>query len=314
MQYLHGSENLYLPSDSAVTLGKFDGVHRGHQKLIRKVKKLSEERGLLSAAFTFDHIPLRLLPPSGQHFLSTNEERRHAFEELGLDYELEFPFTDHLMNMSAQEFIEDILVRRLRARAVVVGSDYHFGKGRAGDVNMLAESGKKAGFETFVMEKERWRGREISSTLIRQKLGEARMEDVEELLGHPYPVMGVVALGNQLGRKMDMPTLNLYPQARKFLPPNGVYASRTKLGGRIYDGVTDIGIRPTVDQPQPQVRVETNLFGYESEGEDYGSPITVWLYKFIRPEIKFADLAELQNQMHADAKEAEKYLQEHQTL
>ena len=119
MQYLHGSENLYLPSDSAVTLGKFDGVHRGHQKLIRKVEELSRERGLISAAFTFDHIPLRLLPPSGQRFLSTNEERRHIFEKLGLDFELEFPFTESLMNMSAEEFIEDILVRRLDRKSVV---------------------------------------------------------------------------------------------------------------------------------------------------------------------------------------------------
>ena len=314
MQYLHGSENLYLPSDSAVTLGKFDGVHLGHQKLIRKVEELSRERGLLSAAFTFDHIPLSLLPPSGQRFLSTNEERRHVFETLGLDYELEFPFTKELMNMSAEEFIEDILVRRLKAKAVVVGDDYRFGKNRAGDAKMLVEAGKDVGFETFVMEKERWNVQEISSTLVRSKLGAADMEAVAQMLGHPYSVMGVVALGNQLGRKMDMPTLNLYPQARKFLPPNGVYASRTLLGGRIYDGVTDIGVRPTVGQPEQQVRVETNLFGYDREGEDYGSPITVWLYRFLRPERKFKDLNELQSQMHADAKEATKYLQEIKAL
>lgn len=314
MQYLHGTENLYLPSDSAVTLGKFDGVHRGHQKLIRKVEELSRERGLISAAFTFDHIPLRLLPPSGQRFLSTNEERRHAFEQLGLAYEVEFPFTEELMNMSAEEFISEILVRRLKAKAVVVGSDYHFGRGRAGDARMLLEAGKDAGFEAFVIEKERWNGQEISSTLVRSMLMDARMEEVSELLGHPYPVMGVVALGNQLGRKMDMPTLNLYPQARKLLPPNGVYASRTRLGGRVYNGVTDIGVRPTVGQKESQVRVETNLFGYDREGEDYGSPIEVLLYSFLRPEQKFESLGELQDQMHADAKEAAKYLQAHRAL
>lgn len=314
MQYLHGTENLYLPSDCAVTLGKFDGVHRGHQKLIHKVEELSRERGLLSAAFTFDHIPLRLLPPSGQQFLSTNEERRHAFEQMGLAYEVEFPFTGELMNMSAQDFIGEILVRRLRARAVVVGSDFRFGKGRAGDAGMLVRAGKEAGFETFVMEKEKWRGQEISSTLVRRKLMEARMEDVTQLLGHPYQVMGTVALGNQLGRKMDMPTLNLYPQARKLLPPHGVYASRTVLDGKVYDGVTDIGVRPTVGQTEDQVRVETNLFSYSREGEDYGRPIEVMLYAFLRPEIKFDNLALLQEQMHADAKAAQKYLQVHTTL
>ncbi len=314
MQYLHGTKNLYLPSDSAVTLGKFDGVHKGHQKLIRKVEELSRERGLLSAAFTFDHIPLRLLPPSGQRFLSTNEERRHAFEQMGLAYEVEFPFTEELMNMSAQDFIGEILVRRLRAKAVVVGSDYRFGKGRAGDADLLVRAGKDAGFETFVMEKERWNGQEISSTLVRRKLMEARMEDVTEMLGHPYQVAGVVALGNQLGRKMDMPTLNLYPQARKLLPPNGVYASRTRLGGRVYDGVTDIGVRPTIGQKENQIRVETNLFGYSRVGEDYGRPIEVMLCAFLRPEKKFENLERLQKQMHEDAKASQKYLQLHTAL
>lgn len=319
MQYLHGDDKLVLPAASVLTLGKFDGVHLGHQKLIRKVDQIGKEKGLLTAAFTFDTIPASILPDGRKKFLSTNEERRVLFERLGLQYELEFPFTPHLMHMSPEDFVDEVLLKRLKAKAVVVGEDYHFGAKRVGDADTLRRLGREKGFEVFVLQKELWHGQEISSTLVRQKLLEGRLEEVSELLGRPYSVLGVTQKGNQLGRQLGMPTLNLYPPKSKLLPPDGVYASRTKFRGKVHEGVTDIGFRPTITSGDTQIRVETNLFDWEPERSDnfssagdssgnslgnlsgdYGVPIEVSLYKFVRGDKKFADLTGLKDQMKAD--------------
>ena len=141
MKYIHGTEDFTLDKDSAVTLGKFDGVHMGHQKLISIVEEKAKQNNILAAAFTFDRIPLSICPQRQQHFITTNSERRAFMESLGINALIEYPFTEKLMNTDAGEFIEDIIIRKLRAKVVVVGTDYHFGKGRSGDVEYWGIAG-----------------------------------------------------------------------------------------------------------------------------------------------------------------------------
>ncbi|MBO5459063.1 MAG: bifunctional riboflavin kinase/FAD synthetase [Lachnospira sp.] len=298
MQYIQGNSDFNLERASAVTLGKFDGVHMGHQKLISIIKEKAEKEQLLSVVFTFDKIPLSICPQKHQHFITTNTERRMFLEGMGLDVEVEYPFTKELMNTEPEKFIEEIIIDKLHAKYVVVGTDYRFGKERAGTPQMLLEKGPEYGFETIIVEKERYNDREISSTYVREELKLGHMETVNVLLDRPYSIYGVVSKGKQLGRQLNLPTMNIYPPDSKLLPPNGVYASVTCIDGQKYYGVTNLGVRPTLDD-SPLLSVETNLFDYDSEA--YGHYIDVQLMHFLRQEMKFDSVETLKKQMESDA-------------
>lgn len=297
MKYIHGVSEFELEGPSAVTLGKFDGVHRGHQKLVEIVKQKAEQLGLLSVLFTFDGIPLSICPQKHQHFITTNAERKNICENLMLDVEIEYPFTTELMNMEPETFIREIIVKQMKAKAVVVGTDYCFGKNREGNAQMLIDKGPVYGFETIVVEKERYQEREISSTYVREELRLGHMETVNVLLDRPYSITGIVAKGKQLGRTLDIPTINIYPRESKLLPPNGVYASVTLIDGKKYYGVTNLGTRPTVSDSQ-EVSVETNVFDFDRE--IYGEKVEVQLLHFLRPEMKFENIDGLKKQMELD--------------
>lgn len=297
MKYIHGVSEFELEKPSAVTLGKFDGVHRGHQKLVEIVKQKAEEMGLISVLFTFDGIPLSICPQKHQHFITTNAERRNICESLELDVEIEYPFTTEFMNMEPERFISDVIVKQMKAKVVVVGTDYCFGKNREGNAQMLVEKGAEYGFETIVVEKERYQEREISSTYVREELRLGHMETVNVLLDRPYSVSGIVAKGHQLGRTIDVPTINIYPRESKLLPPNGVYASVSLIDGRKYYGVTNLGTRPTVSDSL-EVSVETNVFDFDRE--IYGEKVEVQLVHFLRPEMKFENIEGLKKQLESD--------------
>ncbi len=298
MKYIHGISEFTLERDCAVTLGKFDGIHVGHQKLVSIVKEKAKEMGLMSCVFTFDTLPLSICPQKYQHFITTNSERREYFDSLGVDVEVEYPFTEEFLHTDPDSFVIDVLLRQLRARVVVVGTDFHFGKDRAGNAEYLVEAGRRYGFVTIVVEKERFQDREISATYIRDELRQGHMETVNVLLGRPYSISGIVCRGNQLGRKMDIPTMNIYPTVRKLLPPKGVYASATRIDGESYYGVTNIGVKPTVST-ENNISVETYLFDYDRES--YGSRISVEIIHSIRPEMKFDSADALARQMESDA-------------
>ncbi|MDO5382426.1 MAG: bifunctional riboflavin kinase/FAD synthetase [Eubacteriales bacterium] len=298
MEYIKGTSDFVLEKPSAVTLGKFDGIHIGHQKLISIVKEKAEENNLLSVLFTFDSIPLSICPQKNQHFLSTNSERKMLCEKYGVDVEIEYPFTHEFMNMEPEEFIEKVLVRKLKAKFIVVGVDFCFGKNRAGNAELLVENGEKYGYETIVVDKEKYQDIEISSTYIRDELKQGHMETVNVLLGRPYSVTGIVAKGNQLGRKLDIPTINIYPTEIKLLPPNGVYASTTIIDGKNIYGVTNLGTKPTVNNGS-DISVETNLFNFDEDV--YGKKVEVMLLHFLRQEMKFDNVEALKKQMESDA-------------
>lgn len=278
--------------NSAVSLGKFDGFHRGHRLLLDRILAQKE---LHSTVFTFDGIL-----KDKQIYLET--EKRMLLERLGVEREVIFPFCEETKIMAPEVFIRKILVKRMDAKLICVGEDFHFGRGRLGDVSMLSDGAEKYGYELCVFPKMKEAGEVISSTRIRRELADGRIETANGLLGEPYFVSGEVMHGNALGRTIGMPTANLLPEEQKLLPVYGVYATRVEVDGQTYAGVTNVGMKPTVGADR--VSVETTLLNFD--GNLYGKRITVYFLYFLRPEQKFDSLEELKDQIERDKAEAEK--------
>lgn len=295
MKYFHGTTDFYSDGGTAVTLGKFDGVHRGHQKLMRHIKILEEKEGVSSVCFA--------LGVRRDSLLLTGEEQRRVVEQMGISCFIDCPFLPEISGMTPEQFVEEILVKRLHARHIVVGTDFRFGHRRAGDVELLKSLQEKYRFAVHSLEKERYHGREISSSYIRETLERGELEQAAVLLGRPYLVSGQVKHGRRIGRTLGMPTVNLIPPEEKLLPPNGGYASKTWVEGTPYPGVTNIGYKPTVGEKFRGV--ETYLFDVDMDL--YGADIVTELYRFQRPEQKFRSLEELKAQMHRDISLGKEY-------
>lgn len=296
MKYLEGLMDYTMDRDTAVTLGKFDGLHRGHRKLIGRV---CEREGLAGTVVT-------IWPDPEQKALLTKGEKKELLASLGVQWWIDCPFLPQISRMEPEAFVREVLVGRLRAKYIAVGSDFRFGYQRRGDCRLLARLGQELGYELEIVEKERHEGREISSSYIREALERGDMELVNALLGYPYTVQGEVLHGRKIGRTLGMPTTNLIPSAGKLLPPNGVYATRTILDKaraegpdglpEVYCGITNVGYKPTVGEYFRGV--ETYLFDYD--GDLYGRMISVQFYAYERPERKFAGMEALREQMHRD--------------
>ena len=296
MDYIKGLEAYRDSRETAITLGKFDGVHRGHQKLIRKVRELKAKHGVRSVVFAFDMIPLyekRGLPRDG---IMSNTERRHHLEGV-TDVLVECPFTEAVSRIPAETFIREILAGVFHAKYVVVGTDFHFGYQARGDVKMLAEYADACGYELFVVEKEMYGEREISSSYIREELRKGNMQAVNEMLGYPYTVRGRVEYGKQLGRRLGFPTINVHPAKEKLLPPNGVYIDSVRIDGIWYNGIGNVGVKPTVTS-ENRMLIESYLFDYD--GNAYEKDVEIQLHFFRRPERKFASVEEMKKQVDED--------------
>lgn len=306
MEYITGSSEFYIEEPTIVTIGKFDGRHKGHQKLLRKMLELKQELGYKTAVFTFDTAPLNLVGSTSQTMITTNEERRNHMENMGIDYLVEYPFTKAASQMPPEDFVCQILVGSMHARAVVAGTDCGFGHQRAGNAALLQTLSDTYGYQAFIIEKEQDHHRDISSTYVKEELDRGNMEKVNELLGEPYSIHGMVVHGNHIGGpKLGFPTANILPPAYKHLPPFGVYVSKVLVDGTVYGGVTNIGRKPTI-AGDISVGVETFIFGLEKDL--YGSWIEVQLFHFSRPERKFDSLEELKEQIGKDKTLAKAYL------
>ena len=287
---------------SSVTLGKFDGLHRGHQKLINLIRREQGEKNR-SVIFTFDVSPRSYILHSPPLFLLTYEERRELAENLGVDILAECPFTEALMHMEPEDFVKEYLAERLHARYLAVGPDFRFGYQRRGTPELLKELGRTYGFRTEIVEKEKYKGWDISSTFVREELEKGHIEEVNQLLGYTYFTKGEIVHGRQLGRTIGIPTANLIPPVIKKLPPNGVYITESLIQGKTYQGITNIGYKPTVKENF--LGVETYLFSCNADL--YGQEAEVRFYRYLRPEIKFSSLEELKCQMLKDIEEGKSY-------
>lgn len=302
MEYIAGKADFQLKS-SAVTLGKFDGLHLGHQLLLNKIME-QKKRGFKAVVFTFLYHPGNLLSDREMELIYTEEEKQHILMEYGLDVMISFPFTEETRSMEPEKFIEDILVGKMDAKYIAVGSDFCFGRDRRGNVKMLEEYASVYGYELEIIEKKKIENEEISSSCIREQVGKGNMERVQELLGRPFSVRGEVLHGRKIGRTIGFPTTNLIPDRAKLLPPDGVYISLTTIDGKDYPGITNIGHNPTVGMT-PEKRVETFLFDYDNDL--YGKFIQVSFLERMRGEETFKSLDELKAQMDKDLEYGRKY-------
>src|SRR5437667_389631 len=290
---------------SVLAIGNFDGIHLGHQAILRATVERARTLNSVSTALTFDPSPRKVLhPESAPLRLSTNAQRMEWFNALALEAVVVLPFTLDLARLSPAEFIEQILVRDLRVRAVLVGENFRFGHKQTGDVKLLTELGKKHGFDVVIVPPVVYRGEVVSSTIIRREIAEGDVSHAARLLGRPFALTGEVVSGTGTGRRFTFPTLNLAPE-QELLPARGVYITRTCLEGetRSHRSVTNIGTRPTFNGAS--LSVETHLLDAQPEGTPKRMEVRFW--KRLREEKKFSGPEELRAQIATDIARANSF-------
>lgn len=299
-----------LPADTdgtVVTVGTFDGVHRGHQDVLARVRARARDVGLRSLLVTFDPHPLEVVnPAAAPPLLTVGEEKSEVLAESGIDYVAILPFTRTLASYRAEAFVEEVLRRRFRMRELLIGHDHGFGRGRAGDVEVLQALGAREGFRVDVIAAvTAGDGRPISSTSIRRAVAGGDLRRASFGLGRPYSVSGIVVQGVQRGRLLGYPTINLTPPPRrKLLPPEGVYAVRAQTRAGAFGGMMNLGPRPTFGDAS--LSLEVHLFG--GAAELYGAHVRVEFVGRLRDTRKFADVDALKAQLGRDAIEAQRLL------
>lgn len=306
MHLIRGLHNLNhsacapLAQGSVVTIGNFDGVHRGHQQVLAQLKNASERLGLPSVVMLFEPHPIEFFAPDKAPVRLMNlREKLQALEAEGVDYVLMVHFDAAFAALPAELFVREILAGALQARFVSVGDDFRFGAGRRGDFRLLSTLGAELGFEVAHQPTFKVGGERVSSTRIRAALAQADLPLAEALLGRPYGFSGRVIHGQKQGRKLGFPTLNVNPKRQK-MPVSGVFAVQVSIaetGEQDLPGVANIGVRPTVDGVRPSI--EVHVFDWSKMV--YGAHITVKLTHFIRPERKFDSLDALMQQIQQDA-------------
>lgn len=292
------------PRGCAVTVGKFDGVHLGHQALLAATVRQARKAELQTAVLSFDPAPQEFFrPDEAPPRVNTLRDKVAALARYGVDRLILVRFDAAIACITPRAFVEDILVRRIGARAIVVGDDTRFGSKRAGDVKLIESLAPELGYVAEAVGTVTVDGERCSSSAVRAALERGDFVRAGRLLGRPYTISGRVRRGLQLGRKLDMPTANLPIQKRLALPL-GVYAVVAHCEGRTWNGVASLGIRPTLGLTQ--CLLETHLFG--QPGDLYGRLLEVEIRSHLRPELKFDSLEALKTQMHQDAAEAQRRL------
>jgi riboflavin kinase/FMN adenylyltransferase len=283
----------------AIAIGNFDGVHRGHARVIAAAGEAAARRAVPLAAAVFDPHPRRWFQPEAQAFrLTTDAQRARALAGLGVEVLYALPFEAEMAGMSDREFARRVLAEGLGARHVAAGFDFSFGAGRTGDGDLLQSYGREFGFSASVVEEVADdEGVKLSSTAVRLALEAGRPEQAAAILGRPFAIEGAVARGKQLGRTLGFPTANV-PLGDYVRPRFGVYATRTRLpDGRLFTGVSSIGVNPTVGGEE--ARLEAWLFDFD--GDLYGQVIETELVAFLRPEERFPSLEAMTAQVRLDA-------------
>ncbi len=304
--------NFKLTGKTAVSIGKFDGIHKGHGKIIERLREFKKE-GLKTAVFSFDIPPNAYFSGKEQKVLLTGVEKRRVFEDLSIDYLIEFPFNEKTASIDPKAFVEDILIDSMKARVIVCGPDLSFGSEGKGDIELLKSYEREGAVSICIVDKEMYGGEAISSSRIREEIVSGNIERANEMLLAPYMFFGEVVHGRRLGRTMGMPTVNLLPAPDKLMPDSGVYYSGTRYAGKDYRSITNIGVKPTVvmhnGKEKPVMGVETYI--YDFDREIYGDELFVSLYHFVRPERKFDSVDALKEEMHKDIEQGREWHSRH---
>jgi len=295
------NENLSALGLTAVAIGNFDGLHLGHQKIIESLVREAKQLKLKSIVLTFSPHPEKILGQETIRMIQTINQRLRGLEQLGVEVTLIIPFHDDFFRLGPEEFIQKILIDRLKTRLVIVGADFRFGYGRQGNPDYLVKAGEKAGFKVKIIPPVVLDGEVVSSSLIRQLLEKGEIDLAARFLGHPYEIEGLVIKGDSRGQILGLPTANIEPK-NEILPP-GVFISESQVQDRVFPSVTNIGFRPTFGSTSQTV--ESHLLNFS--GTLYGQEIKTRLLKKIREERKFPDAESLREQILKDIEQARLY-------
>jgi riboflavin kinase/FMN adenylyltransferase len=308
MKKINGVKNFSINSPSILTLGTFDGVHKGHQKILKKLKYEAKKDNLKSIVLTFFPHPRTVLNPDfNLKLINTIEERTRLFEKSEIDILITHPFDKNFSELSPDQFVKNILVNKLKIKKILIGYDHRFGKNRTAGFKDLKIFGLKYGFEVIEISVEEKNKVSISSTKIRNSIIEGDIKTAKSYLGYDFSLKGEVVNGNAIGRTIGFPTANLnINQDYKLIPKNGVYLIRTLLEGKKVYGMMNIGVKPTLKSKDTSI--EVNLF--EWGGDLYGKVIEVFILYYIREEKKFDSLIKLGNQIKLDKKTCIKLIKE----
>ena len=290
--------------ESMLTVGVFDGLHIGHQAVIQQVLTQAKKFKLASFVLTFDPPPLAFLAPERcPPALTTLPKKIEILEQLGVDAVVFARFDAYLQQMSPDTFVQEVLLKRLHARQVIVGYDWQFGKGRSGNADALKQLGDQYRFDVMIVGPVQLHGKPVHSTRVREAIADSNLDLASELLGRRYSIIGEVREGEGRGRQIGFPTANI-DTGNQMLPPNGVYAVQVKLEGGMFNGVLNMGTRPTFDGEKFQI--ETHLFDFEKM--IYGKKIEIFFIEKIRVEQRFPNPEMLVNQIKRDVTNAKAIL------
>lgn len=300
MQCISLKDNINL-KNTIVTIGKFDGIHKGHEKLLEIL--VNNSNGRQKVVLTFETTPSAYLQNNANKTIVTEDEKQILCEQQGVDVYIKMPMEKEFLALSPEEFVAKILKEKIGATTIVCGPDFHFGAKASGNVEFLKENQSKYDYNVIVVEKEQYHNKDISSTSIRKQISEGKIQEVNEMLGHPYRIIGKVQHGKQLGRTMGLPTANIIPDETKLLPPNGVYRTVVIVDGKKFNAISNIGINPTVEKGK-QIKVETHIIDYENY--IYNEVVQIQFYEYIRPEKTFENIEQLKLQIEADIEKCRK--------
>ena len=298
-----------LPYKSTVvTVGTFDGVHKGHQDIINKVNNESSLLGALSVLVTFEPHPKLVVQHKNRppiHLLTNRDEKVALLESMGLDVLVVSQFTPEFASTSAEEFVRETLVKKIKMRSIIIGHDHAFGRNREGNESLLKMLGSELGFQVHAVKPRKIKAGIISSTSIRRSLENGDVEIAKQYLGRAYSVSGLVVKGRMQGRKLGYPTANIFPgDLDKLVPKAGIYATTVEIDGQMFNSVTYVGARPTFKDNDFVIEVHVDQF----DKDIYGEKITVFFHSYLRSDQKFTSKEELVKSIKADKQNAIKYL------
>ena len=309
MKWIRSQEEA-LPhfKSSVLTIGNFDGLHLGHQKLIKKLLQVAQENNTVSIVCTFRPHPRTVLKPNEPHHkLFDYRDQVEVLTEMGIDFLIEEKFSKDFSLMSPEEFFANYLIKIFNPVHIVVGYDFSFGKSRAGNIEFLKKHCEKLGIGLTVVDAFVQDGQIISSTQLRLLLEHGQVQKVQEYLGRPYYLRGPVRVGNKRGRTIGTPTANISPEI-EFTPRKGVYFTWAYIKDKKYSSITNIGVNPTFENTDAYLKVETHIFNFDDD--IYGEHMKIELLHFHRDEMKFSSVERLKEQISNDIIEAKKFFNE----
>lgn len=296
MDTITSLKTIEIIKESVVTIGNFDGLHRGHQVLIKKATEYAKKNNISSIVFTFKNHPVNYFKPHSVKNIITNSEKIEILKSMNVDYVINIPFDEYMTKISAQDFVKHILFDKLKCRKAIVGHDFKFARKKEADAHMLKKIGEKYNIEVEVIKPIKIKDIRVSSTYVRELIETGNVYNVKEFLGRNYAIEGEVIHAKKLGRTIGFPTANLSIDDNILIPKNGIYAVKVYLGKREFYGATNIGYNPTVNGEG--LSIETNILDFNED--IYGEVIKVEFLERIRDEKKFNSLEELKSQLEKD--------------